>query len=230
MAGRVLALGPVGAELMDIYGTKPVNSVSDTNVTNTRGVLRRIPWKFVLPAIMLVVTAILYHLDEVWGRGAARWDDMPVTSAWGLMMLLNGPGFVLGKIFSLSGKLLLLGVASFWAWAGFLFDRRLRGITLPIIRRGWVRVVLYLVGLVLACLFLWQTVESWPSVFGGLEQMRWLLLRVKSPRRILLGRQIITLGGFVWGLGYAAYFSSKLWHFFADRREIAKVEQLMPKT
>ena len=195
MAGRVLALGPVGAELMDIYGTKPVNSVSDTNVTNTRGVLRRIPWKFVLPAIMLVVTAILYHLDEVWGRGAARWDDMPVTSAWGLMMLLNGPGFVLGKIFSLSGKLLLLGVASFWAWAGFLFDRRLRGITLPIIRRG-----------------------------------RWLLLRVKSPRRILLGRQIITLGGFVWGLGYAAYFSSKLWHFFADRREIAKVEQLMPKT
>lgn len=64
------------------------NSVSDTSVAVTR----KIPWKFVLPSITFAATVSLFHLHEIWLRGAAVWDDLPVTSPTGLAVVLKGAG------------------------------------------------------------------------------------------------------------------------------------------
>jgi len=98
------------------------------------GPFSRIPWKFVLPAAMVGATAALLHFDKVWGRGAGYWDDMPITTAWGLLALLNGPGFWLSRFFSFFASdavVLLIGSGAFWMWSGYLFDKRLKAFASP---------------------------------------------------------------------------------------------------
>jgi len=66
-------------------------------MSSIRRALGRIPWRVALPTIMLAASALLLRLDARWMVGANYWDDMPVTSAWGLLALVNGPGFFLFK-------------------------------------------------------------------------------------------------------------------------------------
>ena len=181
--------------------------------------LRRVPWKFVLPAVMLTATAAFLRLDAVWMRGAAYWDDMPVTSAWGFLGLLNGPGFWLGQILrALIGDYvgLSLGSVIFWAYSGFLIDRRLGGNRTPIIGKTWIRVLLHSLGLVVACLALAGAVTSLRFAFTDFDKYSpWMMntFRSKSPWRTLLGRDVLAIAGIVWGLGYAQYFGKKLLSF-----------------
>ena len=78
---------------------------------------------------MVSLAVALFYLDKAWLRGAFIWDDLPETTAQGLAALLIGPSpLIVAKL-----PLRLVGVAAFWTWLGFLFDRRLSGSREPII-------------------------------------------------------------------------------------------------
>src|SRR6202022_1696499 len=97
----------------------------------------------------LAVTIALSYLDRFWSRGDGLWDYLPVTTAQGLAALLTGPSpLVVAKL-----PARLMGVAVSWAWLGFLLDRRLSGLREPIIRKEWLRLSLYFLGLILALSF-----------------------------------------------------------------------------
>jgi hypothetical protein len=71
---------------------------------------------------MTAASAALLYLDARWMFGALKWDDMATTTAWGLLALLNGPGF---RVFRLLGGSFygLAGIAIFWFSRGLLLDR-----------------------------------------------------------------------------------------------------------
>jgi hypothetical protein len=108
-------------------GMTPMKRISVT-------LTRKISWKFVLPSVMFAATMTLFYLDGIWLRGAAVWDDMPVTTAAGLVVVLNGPATVFNRG---AMPVRLLGVVVFWTWIGFLLDRRTRGVQTPVIRNDW---------------------------------------------------------------------------------------------
>lgn len=90
---------------------------------------------------------------------------MPVTNAWGLVALLNGPGFYLafwlrlpavhafGENFHETGR--LLGVVVFWGCIGWMADWKLSSVSGPLIRRRWLRRSLFACGFALATLFVY---------------------------------------------------------------------------
>jgi hypothetical protein len=178
-------------------------------IVTAKSILRRIPWKFALPATSVLLTLYFIHLDALWSIGAGKWDDMAVTSASGLVGLINGPVAIL--LGGLKLRAYLVVGAAFWAWTGYLFDRRLRGIRESTIRRRWVRWILYALGFALACLVLLASAES--LRFYHMHYLSFLsrVLKSPTPHRKLLGRDVITIAMLGWGVGYLIYFSRKLW-------------------
>lgn len=183
--------------------------VSNRTVTHRR-ILQRIPWKVILPMVMVALTVILSYLDSVWMVGAGKWDDLPVTSAWGLSVLINGPmsdflGFARPSEWAL--------IAAFWAWVGWLVDRRAAGIMAPVVRPKWLRISLYALGFAIGGLLLWQAYLT--EAASG----RFLFRHVSflfsyalwnSPRAHLLGREISAVGEVIWGSFCSIYFANKL--------------------
>ena len=61
-------------------------------------------------------------------RDAGKWDDMPVTTAWGQVALLNGPGFFLAPWLKLPAAQVfgetiydlgrVVGAGSYWVLVG----------------------------------------------------------------------------------------------------------------
>jgi hypothetical protein len=178
-------------------------------------VIRKIPWKFVLPAIMLGVTFELVHLDRVWGKGAGRWDDMPVTTAYGPIALLNGPGALFNFFAGVPIRIIM--VAVFWCWMGFLLDRRLHGIHTPIIRNIWIRVALWSLGFALSVFAIlgfhfYMKSQLWFLSFANLKTLVHIFLN-PSPIRKLMGREVRAIAYFLWGVSFAIYFLYKFWRW-----------------
>lgn len=179
------------------------------------------PWKIALPAIMLLATIGLLYLGKIClqkGRGA---DDMPVSTAWGLICLLNWPSmFITFWLRFLPPSIFgfyvynwydwerLTAVLLFWACMGWLLDRRLTGVLSPVVRSKSIRVSLHTVGLLIALYaFVYSGLEVigaiivWFPVLSGLLKSRWIYL---------LGRPLSSLGGALWGLIGTLYFGNKL--------------------
>ncbi len=189
--------------------------MSDTNVTGAHNILKKIPWQVVLPLFMAAATTGLYYLDRAWLRTGSTWDDSAVSTAQGMAALINGPGSSITNGMKLFGQ--LLGVAIFWSWSGFLLDRRLNGTRTPIVQRTRVRIILYFIGLMLACWSVWSAARFFsPETFNYLSRLSRILLS-SSPRRTLLGREFIAAAKIFWGSGYALYFSRKLLQFVANQ-------------
>jgi hypothetical protein len=166
---------------------------------------RRLRWTLLLPAVALAVTIALSYLDHFWSRRDGLWDYLPVTTAQGLAALLTGPSpLVVAKL-----PARLMGVAVSWAWLGFLLDRRLSGLREPIIRNEWLRPSLYFLGLILALSFAWEGSRLLHTSRAELDFL-WRVLMSPSARRALLGRELTTAAQFLWGVGFAVYFSAKL--------------------
>ena len=189
--------------------------MSDRNMSSAVTHLRKIPWRIALPAITSTLTFALLRLDRIWMKGAFHLDDMPVTTARGLIALLNGPGFLVGRILAdlVENDIGLIGAAIFWAWLGYLLDRKFRGVRDPVLRRKWLRLALYVLGLAFACLtFL---AAAWHPYNGFIDSQwvwrMWRILRSDSPWRRLLGREFLAIAAIFWGIGYTIYFGHKLW-------------------
>ncbi|HET6181660.1 MAG TPA: hypothetical protein VFE61_32375 [Candidatus Sulfotelmatobacter sp.] len=170
--------------------------------------------------MMVAITIILSHLDSVWRVGAGKWDDLPITTAQGLIVLLNGPAAVPRGLKTLAQ---LPEVPVFWAWFGYLLDRRLRGLQKPVVRNRSVRVVLYCLGFILACLFAWEGISHLRMFDARLIRYVWRALENSSSRRTLLGGLLMPIADSMWGLGYAVYFSVKLWRFATHPSESADI-------
>jgi hypothetical protein len=157
---------------------------------------------------MTAASAALLYLDARWMFGALKWDDMATTTAWGLLALLNGPGF---RVFRLLGGSFygLAGIAIFWFSRGLLLDRRLAG--LPTIRTRKPRLRAALPSLGLSISFLVATAAA--------NQLRSEILHVwhlpqtisDHPRKTLLGRDVLAVAFLIWGVACTIYFSTKLW-------------------
>ncbi len=180
-------------------------------------VQRRTRWKVILPAITIPLTGALLYLDRLWMRGAGRWDDMPVTTAWGLIAVLNGPGFFLtpwlklpavhlfGETIYALGR--LVGAGSYWLLVGWLIDRKLRRDVVPAVRPRWLLNSLYAVGFGVSTLFLCSALWEIHRDYIVWEHMGELL---RSPRWRLIGREMLYIGGGIWGSIYAVYFGYKV--------------------
>ena len=121
------------------------------------GVLHRAPWKIVLPVLMIPVTIALSRLDDVWMAGAGKWDDLPVASAQGLSALMNGP---ISQFFGFRTPAQWILIGIFWAWVGWLFDRRMTGIRTAVIRHRGTRRGFYAVGFALGAMLLFIAVTE----------------------------------------------------------------------
>ncbi len=136
---------------------------------------RVVRWTQVLPVLAVAFTSVLMIIaarqdQEIWAT-YARHSDTPQefqAPARLFAQVLNGPSFyftfwrggfeAFGLYFPDSGR--LLGVALFWYWVGWAFDRRLRGIRAPFIKSRLVRSALYATLLVLSSLFAWLILED----------------------------------------------------------------------
>jgi hypothetical protein len=166
---------------------------------------QKIPWKIVLPATMGVATLLLSHLDDIWMRGAGKWDDLPVTSAHGLSVLLNGP---VAEFLGWSAPGGLIPVTVFWTCVGWLTDRKVAGNKTPAVRPWWLRAGLYTLGFGLGALLLWHAFTQ--SRFSSFYPVLFHRTLWNSPVAHLLGRQIIIVGEIIWGLICTVYFGNKL--------------------
>jgi len=159
---------------------------------------------------MLAASALLLRLDARWMVGANYWDDMPVTSAWGLLALVNGPGFFLFKFLDGSYVVQLLGIAIFWGWTGFLLDRKIGGAPRLLTGRLWIRVFLHSLGFSFAFVFLLGAINNIRAHYGYTSS--WSLGPILAyPKKTLVGREIIAVSAVIWGSAYVIYFSCKLW-------------------
>jgi hypothetical protein len=173
---------------------------------------------------MLALAVELFRLDALWMRGAFYLDDMPVTTARGLIGIANGPGFVLtfwlrlppvrvcGSEMWDTGR--LAGIVVFWAGIGWLLDRRLAGMRAPLIHQRWLRGSLHALGFGAAVIFLGSALWEIHQELGVWEHMGEFLT---SPRWRLMGREALHTGGVLWGSIYATYFGSKLLDFRSHR-------------
>jgi hypothetical protein len=178
--------------------------VSNSSViSNSR--LQWIPYEVILPTVMSAATLALTRLDAAWSIGAGKWDDLAVTSAQGLSILLNGPA---AEFFGWRAPSGLVIVAVFWAWVGWLTDRRLSGNRAPVIPIRSLRRSLYALGFALGALLLFHAVTE--SRLQGYYS--YLLKRAvwASPHAHLLGREITSLGEIIWGIFCLVYFGDKL--------------------
>lgn len=195
--------------------------MSNCGVNDRPGLASRVPWKIVLPALMASVTALLLFEVPVQLKATRGIDDMPVVSAWGFAWALNGPGFlvtqwlplspihVLGEDIYDAGR--LVGVVLFWTWIGRALERRTRRTRRqePLIRKRWIRALLYLFGLFVAGLCLFETISQIRNDDVWLSGQLWMVLK-NHKLRDLMGREIIAVGWLVWGSVYAVYFFRKL--------------------
>jgi hypothetical protein len=143
-------------------------------------------------------------------------DDMPSSTAWGVICFLNWPAMILSNIlaaltrsrgiFPYDWGRLAVGLL-FWTYAGWLLDRRLVGVATPVVRSRTLRTALHATGFAAALL----------AFCGGIletdrSRVVWahIIDLVKSARVYLLGREINTLGAVFWGLLGIAYFGNKM--------------------
>jgi hypothetical protein len=159
---------------------------------------------------MSAVSGLLLRLDAKWMVGAGIWDDMAETTAWGLLALANGPGFFFLRLLGPGYPMRLVGVAAFWAWTGFLLDRRLRGSPRPLVHNAWLRAVLHSLGLALSLLLVFGAFSRLHIEARYLGQLPSAFLAY--PRKTLLGREIFLLATMLWSSLYLVFFSLKLWH------------------
>ena len=167
-----------------------------------------------LPVIMAGGTVELVHLDRLWSIGAEYWDDMPVTTAYGLLGLLNGPAGLFNPAIL---PIRIIIVAGFWCWMGFLLDRRLQGVKVPIIKNIWVRIALWSLGLafsVFAVLtfYFFMRSQGWFDSFANVQRLLHIFLNA-SPWRKLMGREVRAIAYLLWGSTFAVYFFYKLWRW-----------------
>lgn len=196
-------------------------------IVSAKSILRRIPWKFALPTISIALTLYLIHLDALWSIGAGKWDDMAVTSARGMVWLLNGPVAI---FFGWNASIQLLGIAVFWAWMGYLFDRRLHDIRGSTIRRQWIRWILYAMGFALACLLIFASAQDLRFYNTHYLNFLWRILKNPTPHRKLLGRDVTTIAMLVWGVAYWVYFLRKLWSLAVLRSPANTPNPVRPPT
>jgi hypothetical protein len=164
---------------------------------------------------MGALTVGLHYLDRAWSLAWSRWDHMAESTARGLSVLVNGPGSFFTTGLNLSGQ--LLGVAVFWTWIGVLVDRRLRGIRTSTIRKTWLRVTVYLVGLALACWCVWSVARLLqPGTLIYLSRLLGVFLS-DSPVRFMRGKDLAAISQLAWGCCYVVYFTWKLWLLWRDR-------------
>ena len=199
--------------------------MSNSPVAMIGAVLRRIRWKFVLPAIAGPLTLGLIHLDRLWMKGAGKWDDMPVTTAHGLIGLVNSPFCLV--LASLAGEsynsTLLVFALMWWGSLGWLLDRRLQRAA-HLIKIGWARAGALSLGLAVSgMMLLLVLVYVRSTMLPGTELKKYIsfILLGPFPRR-LLGRETLVLAGVVWWGGFAIYFASKLCRMVARRPASAK--------
>lgn len=176
-------------------------------------VLNTIRWKLVFPAIAGALTLELIHLDRLWMIGAGKWDDMAVTTAHGLILLVNGPFcFVLAGFAGESyNSALLIFALMWWSSLGWLLDRRLQRGT-HLIKVGWARAAAFSIGLAISCLMLLLAlvyVRSTMLLGTGIRKYVTFILVGPFPHR-LLGRETSVVASTVWSAGFAIYFASKL--------------------
>lgn len=180
--------------------------MSNSDVSS-KNLFQRIPWKIALPVVTVLLNLWLRHLDRLWSIGAGKWDDLAVTSAEGLRVLLNGPAVRFFDRFLPNGLVWVL-IIVFWWWVGWLIDRRFAGNRSAVIRPRWVAGGFYALGFALGALLLWVAViqvrfnQYYPWLF---QREFWA-----SPKVHLLGPEIITLGMMIWGLICLLYFGDKL--------------------
>lgn len=169
----------------------------------------RIPWKLVFPAIAGALTLELRHLDRLWLIGSGKWDDMAVTTASGLIMLVNGPFcFVLAN---LVGDFIFALI--WWSSLGWLLDRKLRGAP-HLIKTGWARAATLSIGLAISSTMLCLLLVH--IRFAGIQRYLPFILAGPFPRR-LLGRETALLAGVLWSTGFTIYFALKLRSMIAQR-------------
>jgi hypothetical protein len=187
-----------------------------SNSGMARNIVQKISWKIAFPAIILLATIALLHLDQVWLEKTRRMDDMPITSAWGLICFLNWPALfltfwlrwvpdvpILG-VYSLYDCERLVASLAFWACLGWILDRRLAGLATPIITSKPIRIGSYILGFSVALY----------AMFAGASASAWWLLHLlwfmKSRWIYLMGRELNSFAAAVWGLVGTIYFCNKL--------------------
>jgi hypothetical protein len=169
---------------------------------------------------MFAITEFLFHLDRRWMIGASRFDDLPETSALGLIALLEAPALWIWHFLYIprvSWILLPPGIGTslctllFWFWVGLHLDRRRRGNFEPILRAVWLRAALYVLAIAVSLLFLYVSLRETVSLNGLAIRLLWEGMISNSPKRILLGREITDIAYMLWGTACVAYCVQNLW-------------------
>jgi hypothetical protein len=169
--------------------------------------------------MMLAITLFLFHLDRLWMIGAFRWDDLPATSALGLMALLDAPALWIWRLLSMSraswilppGVGISLSTLLFWSWVGLHLDRRRQRDFEPILSAVWLRAALYALAIAVSLLFLYAGLKATIELHGLKIRLLWECMISRSPKRILLGREITDVAYVLWGTVCVAYCTHNLW-------------------
>lgn len=160
---------------------------------------------------MLAITVFLFHLDRLWMIGASRWDDLPETSAVGLMALLEGPALWIWhlllaasgdrlSLILLDNVVIYLSALLFWSWIGVHLDRRRQRNFQPILCAVWLRVALNVLAIAVSLLFLYEGLRAAIELNGLAIRLLWECMISNSPKRILLGREITDVAYALWRL------------------------------
>jgi hypothetical protein len=197
---------------MPIIG-EGVGSGGSTSTARQFSLAARLPWRWLLPLIMCVITfglsRIALRQGAEFGKAHPGFTDTPQElqePADFLGEVLDGPGYYLtGWFDGEAGR--LLGVAIFWFWLGWGLDRRLHGIRQPVIRSALARAVVYLLLLSLASAFTLAAFSEVHMHGPPFDPWTWRWVRAMGLRASILGAYVAV----AWGAIYVVYFGRKCW-------------------
>lgn len=184
--------------------------------------LRGVRWKWILPAIAVVLTAGLMILAD--RQYAAFWTAHPRFSdtPWEVQpparlfeQILDGPGFYFPfpfyYYFRYRDFARLPSVASFWMWIGWSLDRRQRGVRSPLIRSRPRRVTSYIALFGLASFFAWRYFTGLRFNWLFPSMLPWQVLKDVATNPFYLNFSVLGMYvGLAWAAFYAIYFGWKL--------------------